>query len=130
MPKIERRSEKAKKDYDRRKAQALTKGKEATFLTCPLCGINRPLKMWGKDTRFGVKPDYAILTVRKGGGRRIGFFRLEDRDVKLADLWEQNPEVWKNLFENVGLLHDILMKQWEKRSMEKEEKVKLKKGKE
>jgi len=120
MPKIkkkEKRSEKAKKDYEDRKAQAMADGKEATFLTCPLCGLNRPLKMWKKDTRFNVKPDYAIITVRKGGGRRIGFFRLEDRDVKLADLWEKYPEVWENLFENVNLLHDLLMKQWEARGV-------------
>jgi hypothetical protein len=123
MPKKERRSEKAKKDYEDRKAQAMADGKEAEFLTCPLCGFNRPLKMWGKDTRFIVKPDYAIITVRKGGGRRIGFFRLEDRDVNLTDLWGEFPEVWKNLFENVNVLHDLLWKQYG--SIQSEENVKL-----
>ena len=29
--------------------------------------------------------------------------------------------MWENLFENVGLLHDFLMKQWEKRSVKREE---------
>jgi hypothetical protein len=127
MPKIkkrERRSEKAKKDYEDRKAQAMADGKEAAFLTCPLCGINRPLKMWGKDTRFAVKPDYAIITVRKGGGRRIGFFRLEDRDVKLADLWEKYPEVFTNLLQEVNLLHILLGEQYKKISAEEFEKVK------
>mgnify|MGYP007042398634 CR=1 FL=1 len=113
MPKTERRSEKAKRDYKDRKAQAMDHGKEATFLTCPLCGINRPLKMWGKDTRFNVKPDYAIITVRKGGGRRIGFFRLEDRDVKLADLKELYPAVWRNLKESVEELHNEILGQTE-----------------
>ena len=118
MPKIERRSE---KDYDVRKAQALKNGKEAVFLTCPLCGVNRPLQKLGKDNWFKVKTDYAIITVHKGGGRRIGFFRIEDRDVKLEDLQKKYPEVWENLFESVGLLHDFLMKQWEKRSVKREE---------
>jgi len=135
MPKTERRSEKAKKDYEDRKAQAMAHGKEALFLTCPLCGINRPLKMWGKDTRFKVKPEYAIITVRKGGGRRIGFFRVEDGDIQLPDLKEYYPEVWKNLFEEVNTLQEnmILQLRGSKKMLEfkiKEEKPGRKKAKE
>ncbi len=103
-----KRSEKAKLDRERRKAQAFAEGKEVSYLTCPLCGRSRPLRMWKKDTRFQVKPGYAIVTTRKGGGRRIGFFRLKEKDVKLPDLKEAYPLVYANLLENVRELSSLL----------------------
>ena len=42
-------------------------------------------------------------------------------DTAVEDLQKEYPEVWENLFENVNLLHDFLMKQWEKRIMKREE---------
>lgn len=108
MPRKIRRSEEAKLDRESRKAQALRDGKEVTFLTCPLCGRSRPLRMWGKTTEFQVKPDYAVVTTRIGGGRRIGFFRLEEKDVKVGDLKEAYPLVYANLLENVRELSSLL----------------------
>lgn len=99
-----KRSEKAKADRKIREAQALKDGTEVTFLTCVLCGRNRPLK----NFKFNVKPDYAVVTVRKGGGRRRGFFRLENRDVYMKDLPKLYPDVWANLKENVEKLYDLI----------------------
>lgn len=108
MPRKIRRSEEAKLDREQRKAQALRKGKEVSFLTCPLCGRSRPLKMWNKTTSFQVKPAYAIISTRKGGGRRIGFFRIPEKDVPLRDLKEAYPLVYANLLENVQELSSLL----------------------
>ena len=113
MPQKIRRSEKAKQDKEERRVQALAWGSEVIFLTCPLCGRNRPLKTHGKPTRFKVKPDYAVITVRKGGGRRIGFFRLPEKDLKLSELKEAYPEVYMNLKESIEELH-IIMEEIEK----------------
>jgi hypothetical protein len=98
-----RRSAKARLDREARKDVALQEGTEVEFGTCPLCGRNQPLKSF----KLQVKPDYAIVTVRKGGGRRRGFFLLLDRNVYLKDLPEKYPEVWKNLKQNVEELHDL-----------------------
>lgn len=99
----------AREDKAIRRAKALVDGKEVVFLTCPLCGKNRPLQnKKGEKARFQIKPDYALITTRKGGGRRIGFFRLPDKDVNLTELKELYPDVFWNLYDNVKELFDIL----------------------
>ena len=86
--------------YDDRKAKAM-QGARVLFLTCPLCGLNRPLHTYKGSTRFQVRPDYAIIQVRYGGGRGLGFFLAEDESIKLMDLKDTHPDVFENLKEEV-----------------------------
>ena len=92
--------------YEERKAKALS-GTKVLYLTCPLCGLNRPLTTYKGDTRFQVKPDYAIIQVRYGGGRGIGFFLSEGESIKLEDMRSTYPEVLDNLKEQISQLHSI-----------------------
>ncbi|MHC1628265.1 MAG: hypothetical protein ACXQTI_05500 [Candidatus Nezhaarchaeales archaeon] len=96
--------------YEERKAKALTEGTRVEYLTCPLCGLNRPLEKWGKPTVFKVKPDYAIIQVRYGGGRGRGFFLNEKESIKLEDLKNHYPDVFENLKEEVEKLYEIIEK--------------------
>lgn len=93
--------------YQQRKAEALSRGARVLYLTCPLCGLNRPLETYKGTTRFEVKPDYAVIQVRYGGGRGIGFFLSEDESIKLEDLRSTHPEVMDNLKEQIEQLHEI-----------------------
>jgi Na+-transporting NADH:ubiquinone oxidoreductase subunit NqrE len=93
-------------NYEDRKAKAMT-GAKVLFLTCPLCGLNRPLKTYKGNTRFEVKRDYAIIQVRYGGGRGIGFFLAEDESIKLKDLMEEYPDVLGNLKEQLIALVQV-----------------------
>lgn len=93
--------------YEERRAKALAEGTKVLFLTCPLCGRNRPLETYKGSSRFEVKPDYAIIQVRYGGGRGIGFFLSEDESIKLEDLRSTHPEVLENLKEMIGKLYEI-----------------------
>ena len=70
--------------------------------------MNRPLERWGKPTRFKVKPDYAIIQVRYGGGRGRGFFLNLDESVTLKELKDQYPDIFKNLKTEVEKLYEIL----------------------
>ena len=84
------------------------KGSRIEYLTCPLCGRNRPLKMWNKQTAFEVKPDYAIIQIRYGGGRGSGFVLSLEESTKLEDLEREYPEVYSNLKAEVEKLHKLL----------------------
>lgn len=95
--------------YEERRAQALS-GTKVLYLTCPLCGLNRPLKTYKGSTQFQVKPDYAIIQVRYGGGRGIGFFLSEEESIKLEDLRDTHPKVFDNLKEQITILHEIFEK--------------------
>ena len=81
---------------DARKQKALA-GTRVLYLTCPLCGLNRPLSSYKGSATFQVKPDYAIIQVRYGGGRGSGFFLAEEESISLSDLKATNPEVELNL---------------------------------
>ena len=94
-------------DYQERKSKAYASGSRVEYVTCPLCGRNRPLIMWNKETRFEVKPDYAIIQVRYGGGRGSGFFLSESESVKLDRLKQEYPELFENLKSEIEKLHKI-----------------------
>ena len=96
--------------YETRRNKALSQGTRVEFITCPLCGRNRPLEMWGNEVRFEVKPDYAIIQVRYGGGRGSGFFLNENESVKLEEMKEKYPELYINLKNEVFKLNEILQK--------------------
>jgi len=101
----ERRDETAQE----RRQYALEQGTRTQYLTCPLCGRNRPLK---DSTRFEVKPDYALVQTRAGGGEimtqhggmSVGWWLVEDESLSMEEVREQYPEVWANLIEEVGRL--------------------------
>jgi len=93
--------------YEERRAKA-SSGARIEYLTCPLCGRNRPLIMWGKQTRFEVKPDYAIIQVRYGGGRGVGFFLSLEESINIEDLEREYPKVYENLKGEIELLYNLL----------------------
>ena len=97
----------SKLSYEERRAKA-SSGARIEYLTCPLCGRNRPLIMWGKQTRFEVKPDYAIVQVRYGGGRGVGFFLSLEESINIEDLEREYPKVYENLKGEIGLLYNLL----------------------
>jgi len=96
-----------KLSYEERRAKA-SSGARIEYLTCPLCGRNRPLIMWGKQTRFEVKPDYAIIQVRYGGGRGVGFFLSLEESINIEDLEREYPKVYENLKGEIELLYNLL----------------------
>jgi len=100
---------KAKKaaTYEERKAKALSEGTRVEYISCPLCGRNRPLIVWDEETRFEVKPNYAIVQVRYGGGRGIGFFLNEEESIYLQSMREQYPELLDNLKEEIAKLYEL-----------------------
>ena len=95
--------------YEERREKAL-KGTRVLYLACPLCGRNRPLEMWGKETRFEVKPDYAIIQARYCGGRGTGFFLKLEESVTLEALEREYPEVYENLRGEVEKLYHLLFR--------------------
>ena len=97
----------SKLSYEERRAKA-SSGARIEYLTCPLCGRNRPLIMWGKQTRFEVKPDYAIIQVRYGGGRGVGFFLSLEESTNIEDLEREYPKVYENLKGEIELLYNLL----------------------
>jgi len=102
-----RSRERRKASYEERKAKAMS-GRKVLYLTCPLCGLNRPLESYKGRAAFEVKPDYAIIQVRYGGGRGIGFFLSQGESIKLEELKEQYPEVLRNLKAQAEELNTIL----------------------
>jgi len=92
--------------YEERKTKAAG-GARVLYLTCPLCGLNRPLETYKGSSKFQVKPDYAIIQVRYGGGRGIGFFLNEGESVKLPELRSAYPEVLENLREQIQELYEL-----------------------
>ena len=93
--------------YEERKAKALTDGARVEYLSCPLCGRNQPLNTYKGQTLFQVKPDYAIIQVRYGGGRGIGFFLVLEESTTIEDLRSEYPEVADNLKEQISRLYEI-----------------------
>lgn len=90
---------------EERKAKAMS-GRRVEFLTCPLCGFNRPLETYKGGAKFQVRPDYAIIQVRYGGGRGSGFFLSLEESTKLDKLKESYPDIYLNLKEQVDKLHE------------------------
>lgn len=105
----DRSYQKKQATYDERKAKAMA-GTRILYLTCPLCGLNRPLKTYKGDTKFQIKPDYAIIQVRYGGGRGVGFFLSQDESIKLEELRGTYPEVLENLKHQIAELHRVFSK--------------------
>jgi hypothetical protein len=100
--------EKRDETYDARKKKALSEGKKVLFITCPLCGRGRPLKIQGKkQVRFVVKPDYFLVQARYGAGRGSGFFLRDDESLSVADVKKHYPALYKNLKESIGELAKI-----------------------
>lgn len=92
-----------------KKVKAMLSGKKVFYVTCPLCGLNKPMIQWGKKiTPFQIKPDYFIIQCRKGGGRGIGFFLVPEESTKIEDLPKKYPEIWENLKQNVYKLYEII----------------------
>ena len=86
------------KTYDERREKALREGKKYLYITCPLCGLSRPLRSYKGSVRFTVKPDFAIIQARYGtGGRGQGFFLKEDESLSLSDVKKKYPDVYENL---------------------------------
>lgn len=92
--------------YEERRSKAIATGARVLYVTCPLCGLDRPLETYKGVTRFQVKTDFAIIQVRYGGGRGIGFFLNESESVKPEDLRNTYPEVLDNLREMIEQLHE------------------------
>jgi hypothetical protein len=105
----EESKERRERTYDERKAKALA-GTKVLYLTCPLCGLNRPLSSYKGEARFEVKPSYAIIQARYGGGRGIGFFLVPEESITLSELKAIYPEVLENLKEQVFLLYELMRK--------------------
>jgi len=96
--------------YEERRKLAFQHGHRHKYITCLLCGRNFPLKIWGKRKKFEVKPDFAVITTRVGGGRSIGYFLDEKENVYLKDLKKQYPEIYANLKEQIKKLYDLFFK--------------------
>lgn len=95
------------KTYEDRKKQALAEGQITLFLTCPLCGLNRPLKRWGKEARFQVKPDYFLIQARSSRGRGSGFFLNLKESMKIEEVKQEYPELYENIKKSIKELNKI-----------------------
>jgi len=101
-------------DRAARRAQALISGAEIKYLICPLCHKSHPLKTDDSRTLFRVNGNYAIISTRVGGGDRVGFFRIPEKDITLKDLKESYPLVFNNLRNSVEQLSDLIAAQEKK----------------
>ena len=94
--------------YENRREEALAFGTRVLYITCPLCGRNRVLNPHEREqTRFEVKPDFFLIQVRYGGGKRSGFFLNKEESLSIAEVKEQYPDLYENLKEQVVLLSKI-----------------------
>ena len=94
---------------EERKQHALAFGTRVLYIVCPLCGRNRPLNPHEREqTRFEVKPDFALIQVRYGGGKGSGFFLKEEESLSIEEVKEQYPDLYENLKEQVVRLSKIL----------------------
>lgn len=104
-----------KEEYEIRRQKAFNFGKGPIwYRACPLCGFQRPLtNKWGTSPKFKVRPDYAIVHARFGGGRKIGFFRDDRYDMSIETLSSSKDpllsELWNNLRTEVHILNDIII---------------------
>jgi len=99
-----------KEDQDARRSHALAAGTEITYVICPLCHKSRPLKSYDSRTQFRVESGYAVISVRIGGGDRVGFFRIPERDISINELKNSHPLVFENLKNSVTQLSDLIEK--------------------
>jgi len=104
--KKESRSERDK-TYENRKKKALAEGQITLFLTCPLCGLNRPLERWGKQITFQVKPDYFLIQARSSRGRGSGFFLNSKESMKIEEVKKKYPELYDNIKKSIKELNKI-----------------------
>ena len=96
--------------YEDRKAIAFSSGTKVLYVTCPLCGRSRVLTdNWGNTASFNVKEDFAIIQVRYGGGRGIGFFIKPDECLSISEVKEQYPEIYDNLKSSIQELAQIFV---------------------
>jgi len=106
----ERSRQRRDKTYFERQSIAFSEGKRVEYLACPLCGLNRPLIRWGNQVKFQFKKTYAILQVRYGGGRGIGFFLNEGESLRLSELAKKRPDIFENLKEEVNKIAEEINK--------------------
>jgi len=105
--------------YEERKKKAMIDGTEVEYIGCPMCGKTTPLKgskknginrgIFGQlDEENNIFVPYTdrILQVRKGGGGKRGFFKVDDRDISLEVLIEANPHLFYNIKSIVKKLSD------------------------
>lgn len=100
----------ARMTEDERRQHALAHGTEVKYLACLMCGRNRSMKGKTRNGNYnGVfghlnsesntfEPYFdRILQTRKGGGRQIGFFLVDDETYDLEELSEADPELFGNI---------------------------------
>ena len=95
--------------YDERKAMAISKGKKALRIVCPMCLKSRPMPIIDGKPLFMMDPNPEVIQVRYGlGGRKIGgFFKNDDECIRLSDLKDANVEVYHKLKGEVEKLHNL-----------------------
>ena len=74
---------------EERQSIALSEGTEVHFVTCPLCGFSRPAGKYLEGTVAFTNIDLNrmhVLSVRRGGGRGIGVFRVDEDSLLLEEL--------------------------------------------
>jgi len=100
----------ARMTKEERKSYALSHGTKVMYLACPMCGRNRSMKGTTKSGNyngvFGHRNTLndtfepyldRLLQVRKGGGRQIGFFLVEEETLNLRKLLKSKPEIFYNI---------------------------------
>ena len=74
---------------EQKRRSVIREGREVQYLTCPLCGFNRPvikyLKGRIKLTNIDLDRMFVLVT-RAGGGRESGFYRIDSKSILLKDL--------------------------------------------
>ena len=93
--------------YKERRDRALKEGNLTLFATCPLCGLNRPLKRRGETIEFVVKPDYFLIQGRRSHGKGSGFFLSDQDSLKINQVKEKYPELYNNIRSCIKELNKI-----------------------
>lgn len=91
---------------EERRRKALSIGTDVWYLKCPLCNMSKPLETWKGKTVFKFYDD-DVLQLRRGGGRGIGFFKVEGLDLKR--LKEEYQDIFINLKEEVEKLRNAII---------------------
>ena len=89
--------------YAERQAAAFASGRFIYFLSCPVCGMGKPLKRHDRaDTKFvDLNPDHPILQKRYGGGRNMGWFTKKDESLTLQDLKDSDDPEHQAIYANL-----------------------------